>query len=281
MTDPEGVVVTRMNDPSHIGASSDEWGIRDSSFRFQPDWQRLFPDADYRLSMGLRPGDAGLFWHDWDATGRLAAQRRHWLGTAPELYAGSLPDVAVARDEARSWMGGFSLHPEPDWVLLSAELGVEPRVLAGEVVFPSVWSLPEKLGLPMCAVHEPVPGLQSQLGAGIQTFFSRLEPGAAWQRENWGLAADAELNHHPTRSFLRLTATARPETTWIRLEHQYLTRLSVSRCILFGIRVTCHRLDEVAALPGMRERLHRALTTMPEPVASYKGLSECRHHLLA
>lgn len=275
------VTSMNVNDLPKPDGASEECAIRHSGFGFQPDWQRLFPDADYRLSMGLRPSDSGLFWGDWDEDGRTAAERRHWLGMAPELYMGSLPAGRAAVKEAQGWMRGFSLHPEPDWVLMSAERTGEPVVLAGEVVFPSVWSLPQKLGLPMIGVHEPVPGLQTQVGGGIHTFLSRLEVGAAWQRENWGLAADAELNHHPSRALSRLTAAAHPETTWIRLEHQYLTRLPVSRCILFGIRVTCHRLDEVAALPGMRGRLRRALMTMPEPIAAYKGLSECRHSLLA
>lgn len=244
----------------------------------KPDWQRLFPDADYRLSMGLRPGDAAQFWSDWSEEASIAAERRHWLSMAQELYAGCLPEGIAARAEAYEWMQSFSAQPEPDWVLMSAE--TEPIAIAGEVVFPSVWSLPEKLGLPMSGVHEPVPGLNEKIGSGIHTFLSRLEVGAAWARENWGLAANAELNHHPTRALPRLTQSARPETTWIRMEHQFLTRLPVSRCILFGIRVTCHRLDEVAVLPGMSARIARALKTMPEPIARYKGIMEARDALL-
>lgn len=246
-----------------------------------PDWGRLFPEADYRLSMGLRPGDAGLFWSDWSEGGRLAAERGRWLGTAPELYAGCLPEGEAAEEEARVWMRSFSAGPEPDWVLMSAGTGSEPVALAGEVVFPSVWSLPEKLGLPMSGVHEPVPGLHERLGSGIHSFLSHLKAGSVWQRENWGLAADAELNHHPARALPKLTCDARPETTWIRLEHQCLTRLTGSGCILFGIRVTCHRLDEVAALPGMAARICQALSSMPEPLARYKGLLEARAALVA
>lgn len=246
-----------------------------------PDWPRLFPEADYRLPMGLRPGDAERFWSDWDASGDLIRERRQWLSACPGNHAACLPEGREAKAEAMEWMRKFSTEPEPDWVLLSADMEQEPRALAGEVIFPSSWSLPEKIGLPMSAVHAPVPGLQEQIGPGIQSFLSRLKADAAWKRENWGLAADAELNHHPSRQRPRLTADARPESTWIRLEHQFLTRLPGSGCILFGIRVTCHRLDQVTALPGMRARIHRALTTMPEPLARYKGLHDWRHTLLA
>lgn len=253
--------------------------MKDNS-SIKPDWQRLFPDADYRLSMGLRPGDAAHFWSDWSEEAKIAAERSRLLGIAPELYAGCLPEGVAAQAEAQQWMQSFSAQPEPDWVLMSAKTEAEPIAIAGEVVFPSAWSLPEKLGLPMSGVHEPVPGLHEQLGRGIQTFLSRLGVGAAWARENWGLAADDELNHHPTRALPKMVSDARPETTWIRLEHQFLTRLPVSCCVLFGIRVTCHRLDEVAALPGMSANIARALKLMPEPIARYKGILEARDSLL-
>jgi dimethylamine monooxygenase subunit A len=246
-----------------------------------PDWNRLFPDADYRMPMGLRPGDVSKFWRDWDPGGTIHTQRLRWLSHAPADYAASLPEAAEARAEALAWIHASSVAPEPDWIVLSADIQQEPRVLAGEVVFPSSWSLPEKIGKPMSTVHAPVPGLQQQIGAGIQSFLSRLKPDAAWERENWGLAADDELNHHPSQQRSRLSDSSCPEGIWIRLEHQFLTRLPKTNCILFGIRVTCHRLDEVAALPGLRPRIHRALTTMPESLARYKGLPESRHRLLA
>lgn len=248
-----------------------------------PDWSRLFPEADYRLSMGLRPGDARRFWGDWDTGGTLIRERRQWLASSAQNHAACLAEGREIQAEALAWMRTFSAEPEPDWVVMSAGLdaGQEPRALAGEVVFPSSWSLADKIGLPMSGVHEPVPGLHEQIGPGIQSFLSRLKAGAAWERENWGLSADDELNHHPSRDLPRLSKDSQPESTWIRLEHQFLTRLPATQAILFGIRVTCHRLDQVAALPGMRARIHRALTTMPEALAFYKGLHECRHTLLA
>ena len=246
-----------------------------------PDWRRLFPEADFRLPMGLRAGDAAGFWSVWDKTGELLAERKRWLAASPELFTGRLPDAGMGRREALAWMRFWAAEPEPDWVLLSADVEREPVVLAGEVVFPTAWSLPEKLGLPLSAVHAPVPGLQRAIGAGIQTFLARIECGTAWERENWGLSANDELNHHPSRALPPLTAEARLETTWIRLETQFLTRLPQTRCLLFGIRVSHHRLDEVAALPGMGERIARALVTMPEALAQYKGLAVAREALRA
>ncbi len=245
-----------------------------------PNWLRLFPNADFRMPMGLSAGDAAAFWSSWDETGAVLAERKRWMGESPELFSVCLPDGEAGKREALEWMHTWTAVAEADWVVLSGDAEREPVVLAGEVVFPTAWSLPEKVGLPLSAVHAPVPGLQSTIGTGIAAFLSRIECGAAWERENWGMCANAELNHHPSRKLPRLSAESRPETTWIRLETQFLTRLPQTRCLLFGIRVNHHRLDTVAALPEIAGRIVRALRTMPEPMAQYKGLATARASLV-
>ena len=177
-------------------------------------------------------------------------------------------------------MQGFAAHPEPDWLVLQGSANEEPRLVAGEVVFPSSWSLPAKLGLPMSAIHQPVPKLEESLGAGIATFLQKLQPGVCFGRENWGLSADDALNHHPEFKGPGIGPQATLETTWVRLEHQFLTRLKNTGAILFGIRVSCHRLDDVTRAPEARRGMHLALASMPDSVASYKDLLSCRPALL-
>ena len=50
--------------------------------------------------------------------------------------------------------------------------------------------------------------------------------------------------------------------------------------ILFGIRIALHPLSEVVADRLASERLARALRTMPEAVAGYKGLALGRGTIL-
>ena len=76
---------------------------------------------------------------------------------------------------------------------------------ARAVCFPSSWRPEEKNGLPVHAIHSPVPTLNKNLGARIDKFLANLEPGKAWERSNWGLSRSAELNQHPTRDIPRLT----------------------------------------------------------------------------
>ncbi len=244
------------------------------------DWQRLFPLTDHRFQMGLRAGDAPGFWSKQDDSGQVWRERQRWLQKEPALYAVELAEGGAAMEEARAWIRQWSSQAEPDWVVLSSGAARDPVVLGGEVVFPSSWSLPEKLGRPLSQVHGPVPGLEISLGKSIQVFLNRIEPNAAWERDNWGLSADADLNHHPVRQVPALDASARLDKTWLRLERQFLTRLPVTRGLLFGIRVSHHRLDEVAATPGAAAGLSRALKTMSEEVAGYKGLLMARGPLI-
>jgi len=200
----------------------------------------------------------------------------------PDHFAACLPEGELGQREALEYIhaSAGAEDSESDWVLLSGDRGREPTVLAGQVVFPSQWSLPEKIGLPISAVHAPVPGLQKAIGPSIDTILARLQVGSGWIRENWGLSASDELNDHPSRNLPQLTAGARLETTWIRLETQFLTRLPQTQGVLFGIRVRPYRLDEVAAIPAVGERIAHALRTMPEAMVAYKGLSAVRPTLI-
>lgn len=256
------------------------------------DWFRLFPDASHRLAMNLRPGDAAGYWRDSEEAEETLAERRRWLMEHPERYLRVLPEGREEVNEALAWIMKVLGRPEstpehaamtlePDWLVLSGDAAHAHPVLGGAVVFPSGWSLEEKMGRPLHEVHAPVPGLQQALGASISTFLSRVAPLAAWERDNWGLAADPTLNHHPARALKRLDASSTLDSTWVRLERQFVTRLPVTQAILFGIRVSNHRLDHLAALPGLAPRLRMALETMDETLAGYKGIAAARKVLAA
>jgi hypothetical protein len=253
----------------------------------EPNWLRLFPAADFRWSMSLLPGDGRDFFSQSRDGEAILRQRRRQLADRPGDYAvlpaaaGDLVAEVLERFEA--WQGrpfrdamdaGTSL--EPDWVLLRADAEGVFRVEAGLVCFPSHWSLPEKVGMSLEAVHGPVPGLNDALGRQIGIFLAKLAPGSEWERENWGLSANPELDHHPRHRWPRLTGGETLAEVWIRLERQLLVRLSGGG-ILFGIHVSCHRLDEVAAaVEGLSERIARSLRTMPEGSARYKGVEKAR-----
>ncbi len=255
-------------------------------------WLRLFPAADYRLPMNVRPGDAKRYWSASPDAAAVLMERRHWIDEAPQRHLLFLPGVEQEASEAVAWFSSLSGRTfadareaagalEPDWVLLSGGVDGDFRVLGGAVIFPSSWALEEKLGRPLAQVHDPVPGLAATLGSPIATFLTRIAPGAAWERENWGLSAAPTLNQHPSHQFARLSELATLDTTWLRLEQQFLTRLPATGAILFGIRVTNHRFDTLLGNhPSLAGRMIHALETMSDAMADYKGLVTARAALI-
>lgn len=265
-----------------------------------PDWSRIFPDADHRWTMGLRPGDVAEFFRPRDLGGEVLLERARWLADEPEKYVVATPECKACLDDslALAQSQGFVVPTLPDaelqaraialgcvwesdfvW-LLPSDGGVH-RVVGGVVCFPSSWALTEKIGLPISEVHAPVPGLNSALGPQIDTFLTRLEPGVAWTRENWSLSRSDNRNQHTSRPRLRFDDSITADDVWIRLEHQLLLRLQPSGGVLFGIRIELVPLAEFRKDAGASRRLARAVATMSPEAAEYKILAPAREWLIA
>lgn len=257
-------------------------------------WQRLLPDRDFQFPMGLRPGDARQFFQHIDPTGAMLRERAKWLAETPELYAGILTNGEDALREFARWLSAdvsgidnsmqlcvaLGKICEPDWVLVKADSAGVFRMVGGVVCFPSAWDLREKMGAPIEEIHGPVPGLNTVLAPQIHHFLQHIKPGASWERENWGLSADTEFNRHPSLNRARVTSEATLSQTQLRIETQVLFKLTESGAILFGIRVWHVPLSDIAKQPDAAARLRRALETMPEPVAIYKGVAAARASLI-
>jgi hypothetical protein len=257
------------------------------------DWARIYPDADHRWSMGLRPGDVAEFFATRDGTGAVCAERARWLASDPEKYAALPPEAEPALSEtvelARS-LGttiDVALTPfeqllalgrawEPDFVWMHPDGNGAHRLVGGVVCFPSSWSLREKLGGTMSQVHGPVPGLNAALDRQIETFFSKLDPGVAWTRENSSYRRDADLNHHPSLPRPHLDSTITLDEVWIRVEHQLLQKFPRSGSVLFGIRVEVVPLCKLIEDTQAAARLARVLSTMSPAAAEYKGVAVAR-----
>ena len=270
----------------------------------EPNWTALFPEAPFRWHMGLRPAQAADFFGQTEGGGEVLAERTRWLTTHPREFAAALPESlpAVAEmvfcmsrwlgapllpsagphaseAEALTWAAGTQW--EPDWVLLQPDAAGAHRLVAGVVCFPSLWSLREKIGRHVSAIHEPVVGLNDALGARIDTFLGRVKPGQDWERENWGFSPDVRLNRHPRFGPEFLTAESSLESTWIRLERQLFTRLPTTNALVFGIRVLHFRMADLAEDAALRRGMAVALDSMTDEVARYKGVDLARARLLA
>ena len=260
----------------------------------------LFPDGDYRFHLTLRRSEPREFFAARDGTGDMLAERARWLDAEPQRYDALLPEAHAAVREfaglAQPWIAPAASHDlrsalpsdvlgqlgrglEPDLLFLSADPEGRFRLRAGVLCFPTGWALEEKLGHTLDAIHGVVPGLNPALGTQIHQFLSKLKPGTAFLRDNWGIAATPELNLHPARRLPGPDLPAKLEQLWLRVEHQALLALPTSRAIVFGIRIALHPLDEIARSPDA-SRLRRALATMPGELVGYKRLERIRDYLL-
>ncbi len=247
--------------------------------------EALFPDSEYRFHVGARRAEARAFFAPQDATGRILAERARWIdGEDARRYLALDDEGRGAFDEFRDLLRAWGLRAprdthelatalEPDVLLLAPDAEGMLRLRGGALVFPTSWALEEKMGKPLQAIHAPVPGLNSDIGAQLDRMLPRLAPGAAWRRSNWGIAATDELNMHPARALPSPGLPLRPERLWLRVEHQALVALPRSRGLVFGIRIALRRMDEImAGSAALRRGLARALQTMTPELLRYKRI---------
>jgi hypothetical protein len=258
------------------------------------DWSRLFSSTEFRWQMGLRGGDVRSFFAPTADHAEILTERGQLLDESPGDYAMLLDAGKNLLEETRTFavaagalnatadhsLESLGRSLEPDFVLLLPSPN-GPVVVGGVVCFPSSWALPGKVGLTLEQTHGPVPALNPQLGDRIRTALDRLAPGVAWERENWGLARDGNRNHHPHRPRKRLDETVEPNDLWLRVERQVLYRLPQTGGFLFGIRLEITPWSELVENKEAIAGLRRGLETMPDEIASYKGLWSARGRILS
>lgn len=252
----------------------------------------LFPDGDFRFHLTLRRGEPREFFRAHDPSGAMVAERARWLASAPARYAAMTPNGEALIEElaelCATWgvaresnLTALGAALEPDFLLLSPDAKGEFRLRGGALCFPTAWALEEKIGHTLDFIHGPVPGLNAALAAPINQFLTRLKPGIAFHRDNWGIAATDELNLHPSRQLAAPAAPVALDRLWLRVEHQALVALPKTGGVVFGIRIAVHRLDVVARDRAAAEGLRRALDTMPPALAAYKRLETVRAEICA
>lgn len=250
-------------------------------------------EGRFRFELGLRQGSDDFFKSSSQSAAILAA-RQSVLAAHPERHVAMQEEGADLLREARSFaqqIGGIALSSrgsidedcvelgkawEPDFLLLKPASDGVHQLIGGCVCFPSSWDLHEKLGLPVEAIHAPVPTLNENLGTQISAFLSRIKPGAVWERWNWGIAAVDAMNHHPALALPTLHAGSTLSDSWLRIEHQAFRSLDAHGGILFAIRISVLSLTEIAQQREAALRLAELLETMPDDIATYKGLLTAR-----
>lgn len=126
-----------------------------------------------------------------------------------------------------------------DLCLLQNRNGV--HVLTAAILcFPASWTLAEKIGKPLVAVHDPVPEYDAELAGRVQRLFDGVKTGQPIWRANLLRYDDPALFHPRLEDDPR--GPASPGAAFERSERQVLWRLPKSDAVIFTIHTTIARL---------------------------------------
>lgn len=223
--------------------------------------------------MGVRADDRP--WPEAAPVERLALRRRI-AADHPECIGGQPGSEAAVGDLCAlvGPAGGADLAAAAtaqgdDLCLLTPGRGWP--LVAGAVLFPSHWRLADKLGLPLAAVHDRVPGYPA---AQVDRFLDRLRPGQVAWRRNLLLHRDGEL-HAPEASDVDVPV----ERWWLRSERQTFRLLQPSGAVLFTIHTDTAPLADLDVTT--RRALADRLDGFPDEWAPYAEVGERRADLVA
>ena len=109
--------------------------------------------------------------------------------------------------------------------------GDEHVLTAAVLCFPASWRLADKIGRPLLAIHDPVPGYDA-IAPRVQRLFDGVQPGRPLWRFNAHGYGDPAL-FHPLRESVDEAARAR--LPYLRSERQCVLRLPETRACVFSI----------------------------------------------
>ena len=212
----------------------------------------------------------------------------HLPARFPEIYRrspGAIENLVTGERFLVDELGKIELAGQlvqEDLCLMSAgEDGY--RLVAGVLCFPSHWRLREKLGRPLMAIHEPVPGFAERLGPTVDRYFASIRTERPVWRANWALVDTPELHLSPEHRGkpAQVSADDAGDRLWLRVERQTLRRLPRSKDVLFTIHTHVEPLAEALGTPAAAATLGARIRDLPEDLARYKGIAPIRAPLLA
>ncbi len=127
--------------------------------------------------------------------------------------------------------------------LLIMDMAGEPRLVAGVLCFPASWSLAEKFGAGLEAIHDPVADYTAEMAARVRRMFDAIRPEQPLWRANFLRYAKADL-HQPRRH-----GEARPAPAsggFVRVERQTLRKLERTGAVVFGIHTYVIRWNQLS-----------------------------------
>ncbi|PGH37034.1 hypothetical protein GX50_00017 [[Emmonsia] crescens] len=175
-------------------------------------------------------------------------------------------DLEPLEAAARLAMEDFS-------ILLENDSG-QSYLAATASLFPVGWCAAERIGYTIAQMHGPVPLWHKEIEFSVDKFLSRLTVGSPMERSSYFIQVTETGESLSSILFQPVglgnkDVEPRPENILIRRERQTFRRLPKSRAIVFGVKTSLTRLQELPL-----EELSNLVTEMkswPAAVAKYKG----------
>jgi hypothetical protein len=277
-----------------------------------------FDDGRFRLMMGLMPLRLAQWMEvDEDLAADLAMKRRLLEARHGEVFA-ALPEAAAAAAELLALLAGNLIehhsavfardgddvlnkatgerwdlvtpphHPldlagrlvQEDLCLLAAADG-RYILIGASLCSPARWRLADKIGRPLAAIHEPVPGYADKLARPVDRFFQHLTPEKPVWRLNWGVTDDpTPFQPEAGPAAERIDAASAGERLWLRVERQTLRRLPATGAVIFTIRTHITRLDAAIRSPEHAATFAATLRDLPDATSDYKRIAPVAPALL-
>ena len=246
-------------------------------------------DAVFIARLGSERGQAEV----------LALLLQHLKAYYPKLFrfAGALPADALDPSlrienllNGESWrVADFLEMPlelagrlvQEDLCLMSLGPDGTYRLSAGSLCFPFRWELRDKIGLPLTAIHHPVPGYEEKLAGPADRYMAQLKPKRPSWRCNWNVVDAPDLYLKVTPPQTGITADNAGARLWIRCERQTLRKLPNSGDVLFTIRTYIRPLSILESMPTIATNLMRALDQIPSEMRAYKSQPPFRAALMS
>ena len=243
-----------------------DWLHRDEAYAEQMAYRDRLIDEERSVVFAAAPEAAG-------PAGELLDMVKDHLADAPDHHvAGTLtrPDGAEVPLTGDHPLALLARMTQEDWCILwKPEDGDEHVLIGAALLFPSRWSLAEKMGKPLIAIHDRVPQYDDKLAPRVQRFFDAIQPGRALVRANWLVHTTPEL-HQPLTEAAKAKRDREPrDTHYLRVERQTLIRLPHSGAVVFGIKTVVTATSDLA--PDQRAGLLKALEETPDEIADYHG----------
>lgn len=128
---------------------------------------------------------------------------------------------------------------QQDFCVLS-KTQAEHVLQAAVLCFPASWSLDEKIGKPLIAIHEPIDAYDNTQAKKVQNMFDLMRPEQPLWRANRLVYSDPDL-FQPRREDNRRSLTG--DRRWARVERQTLRKLPKTGAVVFGIHTSVVRFE--------------------------------------